>query len=116
MQLAEFLHDHPAVTTVHYPGLESNPRQHQVAKKQMTGGYGCVLSFEMATKNEAIAMAGRLRMVQRATSLGGTETLIEHRASIEPPGRVVSPVGLLRVSVGLEDPNDLLADFDQALR
>jgi len=61
-----------------------------------------------------MAFAGAVRIAQRATSLGGTETLIEHRASIEPPDNIVSPLGLLRVSVGLEDANDLIRDFDAA--
>ena len=62
-----------------------------------------------------MAVAGALRTIIRATSLGGTETLVEHRASIEPVGRVTSPQGLLRVSVGLEDPVDLRKDFEQAI-
>ena len=76
--------------------------------------YGGVLSFELGNEIEATAFAGALRIAQRATSLGGTETLVEYRASIEPPDAVVSPPGLLRVSVGLEDPNDLVRDFDEA--
>lgn len=113
------------VLEVHYPGLSSHP-QHDLAKRQMvlatsTGnkeqpanGYGGVLSFELADEVEATAFAAALRIAQRATSLGGTETLVEHRASIEPPESVVSPQGLLRVSVGLEDPNDLIRDFEEA--
>ena len=119
LEVAQFLSSHldPAaapVKRVHYPGLESHP-QHEIAKKQMKGGYGGVLSFEMESEIEAMAVAGALRLVQRATSLGGTETLIEHRASIEPPGRVVSPPGLLRVSVGIENSRDLIDDFRSAL-
>ena len=116
-----------AVRAVHYPGLLSHP-QHDVATRQMllatattpasttttTTGYGGVLSLELADAVEATAFAAALRIAQRATSLGGTETLIEHRASVEPPGAVVSPPGLLRVSVGLEDPNDLVRDFERA--
>jgi cystathionine gamma-synthase len=112
-----------AVKAVHYPGLRSHP-QHDVAIRQMVlatasgtepnNGYGGVLSFELADDLEATAFAGALRVAQRATSLGGTETLVEHRASIEPPESVVSPPGLLRVSVGLEDVNDLIRDFDEA--
>jgi len=110
-----------AVKAVHYPGLASHP-QHAIASKQMvlaTGGessscYGGVLSFELDTELEATAFAAALRVCQRATSLGGTETLVEHRASIEPPGAVVSPPGLLRVSVGLEDAGDLIRDFEEA--
>lgn len=103
------------VTKVHYPGLESHP-DHKIAAKQMLDGqYGGVLSFEMESASHAMALAGALQIIQRATSLGGTETLIEHRASIEPPERVVSPVGLLRISVGLEDENDLIHDLSNAL-
>jgi cystathionine gamma-synthase len=81
----------------------------------MKRGFGGLLSFELSNIVQAMAVAGALQTAQRATSLGGTETLIEHRASIEPPGRVISPPGLLRVSVGLEDADDLIADFDTAL-
>ena len=123
------------VRAVHYPGLASHP-QHEVATRQMKLAtthtsttnknddnnnscrnsycYGGVLSFELANEIEATAFAGALQIAQRATSLGGTETLIEHRASIEPPDSIVSPLGLLRVSVGLEDANDLIRDFDAA--
>jgi len=76
---------------------------------------GGVLSFDMGTEVRAVSLAAALQIIQRATSLGGTETLIEHRASIEPEGRVTSPPGLLRLSVGLEDADDLLADLQQAL-
>ena len=102
-----------SVWAVHYPGLPSHP-QHDVATKQMKDGYGGVLSFELEDEIAATAFAGAVRIAQRATSLGGTETLIEHRASIEPPDQRTSPPGLLRVSVGLEDVNDLIHDFDTA--
>ena len=114
LRLAQFLESQDTVKVVHYPGLESHP-QHEIATKQMKGGHGGVFSFEMETEVEAMAVAGALRVVHRATSLGGTETLIEHRASIEPVGRVVSPPGLLRVSVGIENVDDLLDDFRTAL-
>jgi cystathionine gamma-synthase len=112
--LAEFLDQHDLVSAVHYPGLPAHP-QHGVAKRQMNGGFGGVFSVELETEVMATAFAGALKTIQRATSLGGTETLIEHRASIEPPGRVTSPEGLLRVSVGLEDPDDLIQDMEPAL-
>lgn len=114
-----------AVQAVHYPGLPSHP-QHEIATRQMVlagntnanaGGdscYGGVFSFELEDEIEATAFAGALKVAQRATSLGGTETLVEHRASIEPPDCIVSPPGLLRVSVGLEDANDLIRDFEEA--
>jgi cystathionine gamma-synthase len=103
------------VSAVHYPGLESHPR-HAVARRQMKyDNYGGVLSVELKSEALAMAFAGALQTIYRATSLGGTETLIEHRASIEPPERRVSPPGLLRITVGLEDPTDLIRDIDTAL-
>jgi cystathionine gamma-synthase len=113
--IADFLDQHNLVTATHYPGLANHP-DHAVAKRQMSNGlFGGVLSFEMEDQVMATAVAGALQIIQRATSLGGTETLIEHRASIEPPGRVTSPQGLLRLSTGLEDPTDLINDLDRAL-
>ena len=73
------------------------------------------MSVEFDSECRAMAVAGALRTIRRATSLGGTETLIEHRASIEPVGRVTSPPGLLRISVGLEEPHDLMADWERAV-
>ena len=113
--IAEFLYRHRLVTAVHYPGLQSHPN-HDIAKEQMNHGlFGGVLSFEMKDQVMATAVAGALQIIQRATSLGGTESLIEHRASIEPPGRVTSPQGLLRLSCGLEDATDLINDLDRAI-
>lgn len=102
------------ITAVHYPGLTSHP-QHDVATRQMKGGYGGILSIELQDEATAMAFAGAVQLLHRATSLGGTESLIEHRASIEPPERTVSPPGLLRISVGLEDVEDLILDMDRAL-
>lgn len=112
-RLASFLHEHPRVTRVHYPGLPDHAG-HAVAGRQMRD-YGGMLSFEVGgSGEEALAVAGRVQVFTRATSLGGTESLIEHRASIEkPPTR--TPQTLLRVSVGLEHPDDLVADLAQAL-
>jgi cystathionine gamma-synthase len=105
----------PLITAVHYPGLESHPN-HAIAQRQMTDdGFGGVLSIEFATEHLAMAFCGAVQTMYRATSLGGTETLVEHRASIEPPHRVVSPLGLVRMSVGLEDATDLIQDLDRAL-
>uniref|UniRef100_A0A7S2UMD0 cystathionine gamma-lyase n=1 Tax=Attheya septentrionalis TaxID=420275 RepID=A0A7S2UMD0_9STRA len=116
LSLAEFLYNHPLVSAVHYPGLPSHSH-HGVASRQMKNDmYGGMLSFEMENESMAMAVAGALQIIRRATSLGGTETLIEHRASIEPVGRVTSPPGLLRMSVGLEHVHDLKDDLDQALR
>lgn len=115
MQLASYLASHELVQKVHYPGLVTHP-QYDVASRQMQGGrYGGMLSFEMESEAMAMAVAGAVSTIQRGTSLGGTETLIEHRASIEPEDGRVSPKGLLRVSVGLEDFQDLKEDLRQAI-
>ncbi len=118
MKLAEYFNsDDPKtsmIKVVHYPGLTSHPH-HNIAKQQMDGGFGGILSIELEDDVAATAFAAALQTIQRATSLGGTETLIEHRSSIEPPTRKTSPKGLLRISVGLEDINDLLHDCDTAL-
>jgi cystathionine gamma-synthase len=112
-KLAEFLVRHPQVEAVHYPGLPNHPG-HAVAAKQMQD-FGGMLSFQVrGGKGEALAVAARLRIITRATSLGGPDTLIEHRASIEPPDKG-TPQNLLRLSVGLEHPDDLTADLAQAL-
>ncbi len=113
LAVARFLARHPAVAAVHYPGLESDPG-HAVAKRQMAS-FGGMLSFEVqGGRAEALALAARLRLFTRATSLGGPESLIEHRASVEGP-RTRTPESLLRVSVGLEHPDDLIDDLAQAL-
>ncbi|MGJ5620093.1 trans-sulfuration enzyme family protein [Sulfitobacter sp. MF3-043] len=113
MALAEFLADHPKVEAVLYPGLSSHPG-HAVAARQMTGGFGPLLSFIIkGGAPEALRVAGRLQVFHRATSLGGVESLVEHRHTIEPHTGI--PEGLLRVSVGIEDVRDLEADLSQAL-
>jgi cystathionine gamma-synthase len=112
-QVAEFLDLHAGVRVVHYPGLPSHPG-HAIARKQMRH-FGGMLSFEVdGGRLAAMALAGRLKVFRRATSLGGTESLVEHRASIEPEPPS-SPEGLLRLSVGLEHIDDLLGDLAQAL-
>lgn len=112
-RVAAFLAGHPAVARVYYPGLASDPG-HAVASRQMTRPGG-MLSFDVhGGRAEAFAMINRLRLVTRATSLGGPETLIEHRASVEGE-HTRAPESLLRVSVGLEHPDDLIEDFAQAL-
>ena len=100
---------------VHYPGLKSHPG-HEVAARQMVKGrFGGMLSFQVVGgQTGAVAMAANLKIFMRATSLGGTESLVEHRASIEPPD-TLTPPDLLRVSVGLEDIDDLLQDLRQSL-
>ena len=113
MKVAQFLANHPKVSKVHYPGLENNAF-HALAKKQMSG-FGGMLSFEAkAGKEAAMAVAQHVEVFTRATSLGGVESLIEHRASIEGPDSK-TPQGLLRVSVGLEHADDLIDDLSQAL-
>lgn len=111
-KVAAFLAQHPKVAIVHYPGLASHP-QHAVAAKQMNG-FGGMVSFEMPSREQALEVASRVKLFVNATSLGGVESLIEHRESTElsPPK---SPPGLLRLSVGLEHADDLIADLDQAL-
>jgi cystathionine gamma-synthase len=111
--LAERLRVHPAVKTVLYPGLPDHPG-HMIAARQMSGGFGGMLSIRLGDRREAIAVAARVRLWRRATSFGGVESLIEHRASIE--GRnSPCPDDLLRLSAGLEDPDDLYRDLVQAL-
>jgi cystathionine gamma-synthase len=113
-RVAEYLSTHSAVTLVHYPGLASDPG-HAIAGRQMRD-FGGMLSFEVrGGRDEAFAVASRLKLIVRATSLGGTHSLIEHRASIEGAFSR-SPESLLRLSVGLEGAEDLIADLDQALR
>lgn len=111
--VAHFLAEHPAVEAVHYPGLPQHPN-HAVAAAQMRL-FGGMLSVQVrGGQAEAMAMAAKVKLFTRATSLGGVESLIEHRASIEGPhGK--TPANLLRISVGLEHPDDLIADLAQAL-
>jgi cystathionine gamma-synthase len=115
MQLATRLAQHGEVDGVLYPGLAHDPG-HAVAARQMAGGFGGMLSIRVkGGEQAAIAAAARVAVWKRATSLGGVESLIEHRASIEGPTSPC-PADLLRLSVGLEDPDDLYADLDRALR
>jgi cystathionine gamma-synthase len=112
-RLAEFLDGHPAVAQVNWPGLASHP-QHAVAAAQMRD-YGSMLSIHLRGGREAaLATASKLQLFTNATSLGGCESLVEHRASVEGPAPV-SPQDLLRLSVGLEHADDLVADLGQAL-
>ena len=111
-ELARRLAQDPAVGAVHYPGLPGHP-DHELARRQMPGGCGGVLAFELADGAAAGRCEARVRLVRYATSLGGVETLIERRARVEPRGRV--PEGLLRLSVGLEDVDDLWRDLSAAI-
>jgi len=113
LTVAKFLAAHPRVETVHYPGLPSHPG-HEVARRQMAM-FGGMLSVQIkGGADAAMAVAAKVRVFTRATSFGGTESLVEHRASIEGPG-TSTPVNLLRVSIGLEHPDDLVEDLAQAL-
>ncbi|WP_041856517.1 trans-sulfuration enzyme family protein [Candidatus Korobacter versatilis] len=112
-KIAEFLSAHAAVSKVRYPGLTNDPG-HAIAKRQMRA-FGGMLSFEIrGARAEAFLVSSRFQLIIRATSLGGTHTLVEHRASIEG-AHTRAPESLLRMSVGLEDTADLIDDLDQAL-
>jgi cystathionine gamma-synthase len=112
--LASRFANHAGVSAVLYPGLPSHPG-HAIAVKQMSG-YGGMLSIRVkGGERAAISTAARVEVWKRATSLGGVESLIEHRASIEGPSSPCPP-DLLRLSAGLEDADDLYADLDRALR
>lgn len=113
-RLAEHLNAHPAVEEVLYPGLPGFAG-HEIARQQMRNGFGGMLSVRIrGGAAAAIQVAATLKVWKRATSLGGVESLVEHRASIEGEGTPV-PDDLLRLSVGIEAVSDLMADFDQAL-
>ena len=113
LELARFLAAHPSVERVFYPGLDSHPG-HSLAASQMRA-FGAMLSFTLkGGESTAMRVAARVSLFTRATSLGGVESLIEHRASMEGPD-TRTPRNLLRVSVGAEHPDDLKADLDQAL-
>jgi cystathionine gamma-synthase len=114
LTLARYLAGHERIEAVHYPGLEDHPA-HEIARRQMSD-FGGMMSLQVrGGRDAAMSFAGRLQIVTRATSLGGTESLIEHRASVEGPG-TRAPENLLRLSVGLEHVDDLIEDFGQALR
>ncbi|MEL7542753.1 MAG: PLP-dependent transferase [Pseudomonadota bacterium] len=114
LAVAQYFKRHPAITEVLYPGLPSHPG-HAIATRQMTGGFSGMLSLRVAGgEAKAIAVAARTRLWTRATSLGGVESLIEHRASIEGADSPV-PRDLLRLSTGLEPVDELIADLEQAL-
>ena len=114
MTIARELEGHGRISRVLYPGLESHPG-HAIARRQMQGGFSGMLSV-LVDGDAAVArgVAGRTRVFVPATSLGGVESLIEHRATVEGPNSPVAP-NLLRLSVGIEDVADLIADLDQAL-
>jgi len=113
--LAERFSQHPRISAVLYPGLPEFPG-HAVAARQMSGGFGAMMSIRVKDgEAAAIRTAARIKLWKRATSLGGVESLVEHRASVEGAG-TPAPPDLLRLSVGVEAADDLYADLDQALR
>ncbi len=114
LAIARHLEGHLALTSVLYPGLPSH-QGHEIASRQMRGGFGGLLSLRFAGgEPDALAVFRELRVFKRATSLGGVESLVEHRRSTEGPSSPV-PNDLLRLSIGLEAPGDLIADLDVAL-
>ena len=114
LRIAEHFQGDARVLEVLYPGLPGS-QGHEIAARQMQGGFGGMLSIRVAAgEDAAIAVAASTRLWKRATSLGGVESLIEHRASIEGAGTPVPP-DLLRLSVGIENVDDLIADLEQAL-
>ena len=122
MTIARWLDDHPQVAEVHYPGLESHPG-HDIARKQMFNGYGGMISFELKKGFDAgVAVMNHVQLATLAVSLGNVDTLIEHPASMTHAGvpaderrKVGITDGLVRLSVGIENADDLIADLDQAM-
>lgn len=113
LKFATYLEAHPLVEKVYYPGLPSHP-QFEVAQKQMTGFSGMLSVLVKGDGAFAKKIVNNVQLFAQATSLGGVESLIEHRASVEGPD-TKTPQNLIRISIGLEDINDLIADFEQAL-
>lgn len=114
LAIAEHFEGHPALEDVFYPGLQRHPG-HETAKKQMQGGFGGMVSFCVGeNERDALEFVKRCRVFIRATSLGGVESLIEHRYTVEGPDSPI-PKNLVRLSVGVESVDDLMADLEQAL-
>lgn len=114
-KLAEYFEKHPKIEKVNYPGLKNNAF-HKVSKKQMAGGFSGMMSILVkGGAAETLTLAANLKVVKHATSLGGVETLVDHRQSAEGI-HSMSPPNLLRISVGIENIDDLIADFEQALQ
>lgn len=111
--IAEFLNGHPAIERVFYPGLPSHPG-HEIAMEQMSLAGGMISLLVEGGSNKAQKIAGKVKLFTRATSLGGVESLIEHRASMEGPA-TRTPDNLLRLSIGIENPDDLIEDLSNAL-
>lgn len=113
LKVATYLEQHPKIEQVLYPGLASHPQADLIAR-QMSGGGGLMSILVAGGEDDAMQVAANVKLFTRATSFGGTHSLIEHRASIEADG-TTTPRNLLRVAIGLEHPDDLIADLDQAL-
>jgi cystathionine gamma-synthase len=114
LALALRLENHSAIERVHYPGLASHP-QHELAKRQMPNGFSGMISIQIkGDEANARRVASKLALFQQATSLGGVESLAEHRKSIEGPDSK-TPGNLVRLSIGLEHVDDLWEDLNQAL-
>jgi cystathionine gamma-synthase len=111
--IASMLDTHPKIDRVRYPFLESDPG-YGIAKKQMSAGGGMISVDVRGGRKAAIDVASKVKLFRNATSLGGVESLIEHRASVEGPDSQ-TPASLLRMSIGLESATDLIADLEQAL-
>ncbi len=115
LKLAQYLESHPGIEQVYYPGLPSN-KYHALATRQMQGGYGGMLSILVkGGSKETLRLASSLKLITHATSLGGVESLVDHRQSAEGV-HSMSPPNLLRVSVGIENIEDLIRDFEQAFK
>lgn len=113
-ELASFLNSHPNIEKVYYPGL-LNHQNHEIAKRQMTNGFGGMISILIkGDERNCLRVASKLQIFQHATSLGGVESLVDHRRTAEGV-HSVSAVNLLRISVGIENIEDLIEDFAQAL-
>lgn len=113
MSLATYLENHPKILKINYPGLESN-EYHELAKSQMINGFGGMLSFLYdGNEQETLKALSKLKLVKHATSLGGVETLVDHRKTAEGI-HSLSPSNLVRVSVGIESIKDIIEDFQQA--
>lgn len=113
MKVAEFLHNHSRVEKVLYPGLKTH-EGHEIAEKQMSGFGGMISFLIKGDADDALKTVANSKLITRATSLGGVESLWEHRRSSEGPSST-APENLIRISVGLEHPDDLLEDLEQAL-
>ena len=111
IEIARHLEKHPQVVSVLYPGLKSNAG-HEIAARQMIGGFGSLLSFQVkGSREDALNAVGKMKLFKRATSLGGVESLVEHRHTIED----TVPDNLLRLSIGIENISDLIADLNNSL-